>query len=62
MLENRDIKEFKKIVGEENFFSDEAHLQAYCYDATRDRYKPEAVIFPRDERDVIDSNVHIQRV
>ena len=27
-------------------------MLAYCYDATRERYEPEAVVFPRDESEV----------
>lgn len=45
-------KELKNIVGSENYFDDLPHLQAYCYDATRERYVPNAVVFPRDESDV----------
>lgn len=55
MLDNKHINHFKSIVGEENVKSDKAHLIAYCYDATRERFEPEAVVFPRDEQDV--SNV-----
>ncbi|MEA3315740.1 MAG: FAD-linked oxidase C-terminal domain-containing protein, partial [Campylobacterota bacterium] len=40
------------IVGKENIHSDKAHLIAYCYDATKTRFEPDAVIFPRDEEDV----------
>lgn len=46
------FKELENIVGSENYFDDLAHLQAYCYDATKERYKPNAVVFPRDENDV----------
>ncbi len=52
MVENQHISEFEKIVGKENVKSDKAHLIAYCYDATRDRFEPDAVVFPRDEQDV----------
>lgn len=45
-------KELRDIVGSENYFDDLAHLQAYCYDATRERYTPNAVVFPRDESDI----------
>ena len=52
MLDKKHIKHFETIVGAENVFSDKAHLIAYSYDATRTRFEPEAVIFPRDEADV----------
>lgn len=52
MLEQKHINELKRIVGEDNCFDDKAHKVAYCYDATRTRYEPDAVIFPRDETDV----------
>lgn len=45
-------KNLEKIVGKENYYDDEAHLQAYCYDATRERFKPHCVVFPRNEDDV----------
>jgi len=52
MLDKKHIKGFEKIVGAENVYSDKAHLIAYSYDATRTRFEPEAVVFPRDEADV----------
>ncbi|PAF49961.1 glycolate oxidase subunit GlcD [Helicobacter sp. 12S02232-10] len=54
MIEYRHREEFKKIVGDENFYDDPAHLIAYCYDATRERYKPDCVIYPKNEKDVSD--------
>ena len=52
MMKPEHIKNFKAIVGEENFYQDKAHMIAYSYDATRERYEPDAVIFPRNEEDV----------
>jgi len=52
MLDAKHIKHFETIVGKENVYSDKAHLIAYSYDATRTRFEPEAVVFPRDENDV----------
>ncbi|UPT77302.1 FAD-binding protein [Sulfurovum sp. XGS-02] len=52
MLDKKHIQYFETLVGKENVYSDKAHLIAYSYDATRTRYEPEAVIFPRDEADV----------
>lgn len=51
-METKHINYFKTLVGEENVYNDKAHLIAYCYDATRTRYEPDAVIFPRHEEDV----------
>ena len=52
MIKNAHLKELEKIVGQENIYSDKAHLIAYSYDATRERYQPDAVVFPKDEADV----------
>ena len=52
MLDAHHITHFKGIVGDENVFNDKAHLIAYSYDATREHFEPDAVIFPRDEQDV----------
>jgi len=52
MIDYRHIEAFKSIVGDENVYSDKAHLIAYSYDATRTRYEPDGVVFPRDENDV----------
>ncbi len=52
MLNKKHIKAFESIVGKENVYSDKAHLIAYSYDATRTRFEPEAVVFPRDEKDI----------
>ncbi len=51
-MEKEHIKALKDIVGDDNIYSDKAHLRAYSYDATRTYYEPEAVVFPRDEEDV----------
>ncbi len=52
MLDPKHIEALKGIVGTENVYSDKAHLIAYSYDATRTRYEPDAVVFPRHEEDV----------
>jgi len=54
MIEKKHLKAFTKIVGKENIYDDKAHMIAYSYDATRTRYQPDAVIFPRHEQDVSD--------
>ena len=51
-MDLQHIQAFQKIVGEDNVYNDKAHMIAYSYDATRNHYEPEAVIFPRDEEDV----------
>lgn len=52
MIEIKHIDAFKDIVGSENVYSDKAHLIAYSYDATRTKYEPDAVVFPKNEEDV----------
>ena len=52
MLDSKHISAFKELVGKENVYSDKAHLIAYSYDATRTRFEPDAVVFPKDEEDV----------
>jgi glycolate oxidase len=51
-LEDKHINHFTNIVGEDNIKSDKAHLLAYSYDATRSRYEPELVIFPKNEQEI----------
>lgn len=52
MIDQKHLDYISSIVGEENIKSDKAHLIAYCYDATRERFEPDAVVFPRDEQDI----------
>ena len=54
MINNKHLEYFISIVGQENVKSDKAHLIAYCYDATKERFEPDAVVFPRHEQDVSD--------
>ncbi len=51
-LKEEDIAYLESIVGKENIYTDKAHKLAYSYDATREHYEPDAVIFPRSEEDV----------
>jgi len=52
MIDPTHIEALSAIVGGENIYSDKAHLLAYSYDATRERFEPDAVLFPRHEEDV----------
>jgi len=52
MIDSKHLKQLTQIVGEENIYSDKAHLIAYSYDATRERFEADAVVFPRHEADV----------
>ena len=51
-MDKKHEKFFIELLGEDNAYFDEAHKIAYCYDATRKRYAPDGVVFPRDESDV----------
>ncbi|MRJ03207.1 MAG: FAD-binding protein [Epsilonproteobacteria bacterium] len=51
-MKKSDIQELRRLIGEENVHDDRPHQLAYSYDATRDHYEPEAVLFPRNEEDV----------
>jgi len=52
MIDEIHLKKFISIVGGENVKSDKAHLIAFCYDATKTRFEPDAVVFPRDEEEI----------
>ena len=52
MIDPQHIDALRKIVGDENIYHDKAHMIAYSYDATKERYEPDAVVFPRHEEDV----------
>ncbi len=52
MIDTKHLKFFTEMVGAENIYDDKAHMIAYSYDATRTRFEPDAVIFPRHEADV----------
>ena len=52
MIEKVHLQNLAKIVGNDNVKSDKAHLIAYSYDATRERFAPEAVIFPKNTEEV----------
>ncbi len=52
MIKEEHLDFITTIVGAENVKSDKAHKIAYCYDATRERFEPDAIVFPRDENDI----------
>ncbi len=52
MIDKAHIQHFKKLLGEENVYDDKAHMIAYSYDATRNHFEPDAVVFPRNEEDI----------
>lgn len=51
-MDKKHFNHFKSIVGVENIYEDKAHLIAYSYDATREHFEPDAVLFPRSEDDI----------
>ena len=53
-MDKKHFNHFKNIVGDENIYEDKAHLIAYSYDATREHFEPDAVLFPRNEQDISD--------
>ena len=52
MIKQEHLDYIISIVGKENVKSDKAHQIAYSYDATRERFEPDAIVFPRDEEDI----------
>ncbi len=52
MIDNKHLKYFASVVGDINIYTDKAHLIAYSYDATREHFEPDAVVFPREEEDI----------
>ena len=54
MIDKKHLDYITSIVGDENIKSDKAHLIAFCYDATRTRFEPDAVVFPRNEQEISD--------
>lgn len=52
MMDMKHLQHFTSIVGNDNIYTDKAHMIAYSYDATRAHFEPDAVIFPRNEDDI----------
>lgn len=51
-MDKKHIEFFTKLLGSDDAYFDDAHKIAYCYDATRKRYLPDAVLFPRNEEEI----------
>lgn len=45
-------KYFIKLLGADNAYFDDAHKRAYSYDATKNSFLPDGVLFPRNEDDI----------
>ena len=52
MIDKKHIEVLKEIVGEEDVKTDKIHLRAYSYDATKEHYYPDAVVFPKNEEEI----------
>ncbi len=52
MIDNKHIENLKKIVDSNDVKTDKIHLRAYSYDATKEHYYPDAVVFPKNEKEV----------
>jgi glycolate oxidase len=52
MIDKKHINYFEQIVSKDNIKTQKAHLIAYSYDATRTKFEPDAVIFPRNENEI----------
>ncbi|QCT94909.1 FAD-binding protein [Caminibacter mediatlanticus TB-2] len=52
MIDKKHIEYLKNIVGEDDIKTDKIHLRAYSYDATREHFYPDAVVFPENEEEI----------
>ena len=52
MIDAKHIEALKKIVGNDDIKTDKIHLRAYSYDATKEHFYPDAVVFPENEQEV----------
>ena len=48
-MDKKHIDFLKSVLGEQDVKEDKAHMLAYSYDATRTRFEPDAVVFPKDK-------------
>jgi len=53
-VDKKHLKFFNDLLESDNVYDDKAHLIAYSYDATREHFEPDAVLFPRHEQDISD--------
>ncbi|GAX88097.1 glycolate oxidase [Lebetimonas natsushimae] len=52
MIDVKHIEYLKNVVGEDDIKTDKAHLRAYSYDATKEHFYPEAIVFPENEEEI----------
>lgn len=52
IMDKKHIKFFENLLGTDDAYFDEAHRIAYCYDATKKRFLPDGVLFPKNEDEV----------
>ena len=51
-IDAKHLKALEEIVGSDDIKSDKIHLRAYSYDATKEHFEPDAVLFPENEEEV----------
>ena len=52
MFSKSIIKELTHIVGKENIRTDKEYLICYSYDATNQKFLPDAVVFPKNADEI----------
>lgn len=52
MLPQEHLVFFQKLLGKEDCRYEDAYLKAYSYDATREIYQPDCVLYPRNEEEI----------
>ena len=60
MLDQQDIKFFSEIFNKD-FHTSDSYRRAYSYDATQEKFLPDAVIFPRNEEEISKVLKHCQK-
>ncbi len=51
-IDAKHLNALEKIVGSDDIKSDKIHLRAYSYDATKEHFEPDVVVFPENEEEV----------
>ena len=51
-MDAKYLKALEEIVGSDDIKSDKIHLRAYSYDATKEHFEPDVVVFPENEEEV----------